>query len=92
MPRNVFCSRLKKNLPGLDAPPFPGARGLEIFETISIEAWRTWQQLQTMLINENHLNVRDKEARNFINKQRDKYLAGEEIDQADGFIPPNQSN
>ena len=45
-----------------------------------------------MLINENHLNVRDKDARKFINEQRDKYLSGEEIDQAEGFIPPDQTN
>ena len=92
MPRTVFCSRLKKKLPGLEAPPFPGERGLEIFETVSIETWTNWQQLQTMLINENHLNVRDKDARKFINEHRDKYLSGEEIDQAEGFVPPDQSN
>ena len=92
MPRTVFCSRLKKELPGLETPPFPGERGLEIFETVSIETWTNWQQLQTMLINENHLNVRDKDARNFINEQRDKYLSGEEIDQAEGFVPPDQTN
>ena len=92
MPRTVFCSRLKKKLPGLEAPPFPGELGLEIFETVSIETWTNWQQLQTMLINENHLNVRDKDARKFINEQRDKYLSGEEIDQAEGFVPPDQSN
>lgn len=92
MPRTVFCSRLKKELPGLETPPFPGERGLEIFETVSIETWTNWQRLQTMLINENHLNVRDKDARKFINEQRDKYLSGEEIDQAEGFVPPDQTN
>ena len=92
MARTVFCSRLKKELPGLETPPFPGERGLEIFETVSIETWTNWQQLQTMLINENHLNVRDKDARKFINEQRDKYLSGEEIDQAEGFVPPDQTN
>ena len=92
MARTVFCSRLKKELPGLEVPPFPGERGLEIFETVSLETWTNWQQLQTMLINENHLNVRDKDARKFINEQRDKYLSGKEIDQAEGFVPPDQTN
>ena len=92
MPRTVFCSGLKNKLAGLEAAPFPGERGLEIFETVSIETWTNWQQLQTMLINENHLNVRDKDARKFINEQRDKYLSGEEIDQAEGFIPPDHTN
>lgn len=88
MAQNVFCKRLQRDLPGLEAPPFPGSRGQEIFVNISAEAWASWQELQTMLINEKHLNLRDKEARKFLNEQRDKYLAGEEIDQADGYISP----
>ena len=59
MAKTVFCIRLQKELPGLDAPPFPGARGQEIFEKVSAEAWAAWQDLQTMLINEKHLNMID---------------------------------
>ncbi|MBC80040.1 MAG: oxidative damage protection protein [Gammaproteobacteria bacterium] len=92
MAKNVFCTRLKKELPGLDAPPFPGARGQEIFEKVSAEAWAAWQDLQTMLINEKHLNMIDKEARKFLAEQRDKFLAGEEVDQAEGYIAPNQES
>ena len=90
MARTVFCTRLKKDLPGLEVPPFPGPRGQEIFESVSAEAWTAWQDLQTMLINEKHLNLRDKEARKFLNEERDKYLAGEEVDQAEGYIAPDQ--
>ena len=89
MTKNVFCARLNKDLPGLETPPFPGARGQEIFETVSAEAWTAWQELQTMLINEKHLNLRDKQARKYLNDQRDKYLSGEEIDRAEGYIAPD---
>jgi Fe-S cluster biosynthesis and repair protein YggX len=92
MAKNVFCTRLKKELPGLDAPPFPGARGQEIFEKVSAKAWAAWQDLQTMLINEKHLNMIDKEARKFLAERRDKFLAGEEVDQAEGYIAPNQES
>ncbi len=92
MAKNVFCTRLKKELPGLDAPPFPGARGQEIFEKVSAEAWAAWQDLQTMPINEKHLNMIDKEARKFLAEQRDKFLAGEEVDQAEGYIAPDQES
>lgn len=92
MAKNVFCTRLKKELPGLDAPPFPGARGQEIFEKVSAKAWAAWQDLQTMLINEKHLNMIDKEARKFLAEQRDKFLAGEEVDQAEGYIAPDQES
>ena len=73
-------------------PPLPGEKGEELMQNYSQTAWDEWIKLQTMLINENHLNVRDKDARKFINEHRDKYLSGEEIDQAEGFIPPDHTN
>ncbi len=85
-----MCKRLGKELPGLEAPPFPGPKGQEIFETVSAEAWQAWQDVQTMLINEKHLNMMDKDARKYLNAQRDKYLAGEEIDQAEGYVAPDE--
>lgn len=87
MTRTVFCQRLQQELPGLDAPPFPGPKGQEVFENISAQAWNEWQDLQTMLINEKHLNMMDKEARRYLNEQRNKYFAGEEIDRAEGYVP-----
>lgn len=91
MTRLVICKRLKQELPGLDAPPFPGPRGREIYETVSARAWQEWQDLQTMLINENQLNMMDRKARSYLNEQRDKYFAGEEIDRAEGYVPPDRA-
>ena len=88
MSRTVHCSRLKQDLPGLPAPPFPGTRGEEIFQTGSAQAWADWQEQQTMLINEKRLNLRDKQARTWLNAQRDRFLAGEAIEQAEGYIAP----
>ena len=87
MSRTVFCKRLQKDLPGLDNPPFPGPAGQEVFENISAQAWQEWQDLQTMLINEKHLNMMDKEARKYLNQQRDLFLSGGEVDRADGYVP-----
>ena len=88
MPQTVFCKLLNKELPGLAAPPFPGPKGQEIFENYSEQAWLSWQEMQTMLINEKHLNMMDKDARKYLNAQRDKFLAGEETDRAEGYIAP----
>lgn len=88
MTRTVNCTRYKEELPGLDAPPFPGPKGQEVFETVSAKAWAEWQQLQTMLINEKNLNMMDKDARKYINEQRDLFLAGEATDRAEGYVPP----
>mgnify|MGYP003983590085 FL=1 len=87
MTRTVLCTRLKEELPGLAAPPFPGPRGQEISETVSDKAWQEWSDLQTMLINEKHLNMMDKEARKYLNTQRDLFLEGSEVDRAEGYVP-----
>lgn len=88
MARSVFCRKYQQQLPGLTQPPFPGPKGEDIFENISQKAWDEWLAQQTMLINEKHLNMMDAEARNYLNEQRSKFLAGEEYDVADGYIPP----
>ena len=87
MARTVHCKLLDKELPALEAPPFPGPKGQEIYEHYSAEAWQKWQDMQTMLINEKHLNMMDKAARKYLNEQRDRYFAGEEIDRAEGYVP-----
>jgi Fe-S cluster biosynthesis and repair protein YggX len=88
MSRTVFCCRLKKDLPGLTEPPFPGARGVDIFDNVSEQAWLEWQHMQTMLINEKHLNLMDKASRKYLNEQRDKFLEGGETDRIEGYSAP----
>ena len=90
MARMVHCKKLGKELEGLDNPPFPGPQGLEIYETTSKQAWQEWLEHQTRLINEKHLNMMDLTARTYLNEQRSKFLAGEKIDEADGYVPPSK--
>ena len=89
MSRTVICRRLKKELPGLDKPPFPGPKGQEVYEDVSVQAWAEWQDLQTMLINEKQLNMMDKEARKYLNEQRDIFLSAGEVDRAEGYVSPD---
>ncbi len=89
MARMVMCKRLKEELPGLDTPPFPGPAGQEVYETVSARAWQEWQDIQTMLINEKHLNMMDKQARKYLNEQRKVFLEGGEVDRAEGYVPEN---
>ena len=88
MSRTVVCRRLKQEMPGLDKPPFPGAKGQDIFEHVSQQAWQDWMEHQTRLINEKHLNMMDMTDRKYLQGQMDKFLAGEEVDQAEGYVPP----
>lgn len=90
MTRMVMCRKYKQELPGLDRPPYPGPKGQEVFNEVSRKAWDEWQKHQTMLINERRLNMMDPEDRRFIQQERDKFLAGEEYAQADGYVPPSE--
>jgi Fe-S cluster biosynthesis and repair protein YggX len=89
MSRTVLCTKYQKELEGLAVPPLPGAKGQEIFETISAKAWQEWLQLQTMLINEKQLNMMDIAARNYLSEQRDKFFNNEEHEHAEGYVPPS---
>ena len=87
MTRMVMCQKLNEELEGLDLPPFPGPKGQQVFENISKQAWQSWMSHQTMLINEKRLNMMDMTHRAYLDEQRDKYFAGGEVDQAEGYIP-----
>ena len=89
MTKTVICSRYKKELPALEQPPLPGPMGERIAKEVSIQAWQEWQALQTMLINEKHLSLMDPEARKYLMGEMDKFLAGEDFDQAEGYVPPS---
>ena len=88
MSRTVFCCRLKQALTGLTAPPCTGARGVDISVNDSEQGWLEWQHMQTMLINEKHVNLMDKASRKYLNEQRDKFLEGGETDRIEGYSAP----
>ena len=89
MSRTVFCQRLNKEAEGLDFQLYPGELGKKIFDNISKEAWAEWQKKQTMLINENKLNMMQPEARTFLEQQMQAYLfEGKEPD-IEGYVPPS---
>ena len=88
MSRSVFCRKYRQELPGLAAPPLPGTAGKDLFENVSARAWREWQQLQTMLINEHHLSMLDPQARGFLREQMRRFLANEDYEQPSGYVPP----
>ena len=90
MARLVNCRLLKQELPGLEFPPFPGADGQSIYDSISKEAWSKWVAHQTILINEKRLNMMDENDRKYLAEQRNRFFNGEDVDQAEGFVAPNE--
>src|SRR5687767_13816881 len=54
-PRIVHCVKLQKDLPGLESPPWPGALGQRIYDNVSAQAWKLWEDRQKMILNEYRL-------------------------------------
>ena len=85
--RTVNCVKLKKEAPGLPAPPVGGELGQRIFEQVSAEAWKMWLEHQKMLVNEYRLNLADRESRKYLLEQTENYFFGEGADVASGYVP-----
>ena len=47
-----------------------------------------WLRHQTMLLNENRLNLADLRARQYLARQMERFFLGEGVDQPTGFVPP----
>ncbi|WP_319240986.1 oxidative damage protection protein [uncultured Propionivibrio sp.] len=88
MARMVKCVKLGREAEGLDLPPYPGELGKRIYQSVSKEAWQQWVRLQTMIINENRLNLADTEHRKYLGEQLEKHFFGEGADQVQGYVPP----
>ena len=88
MTRNVQCVLLKREAPGLDRPPYPGALGQRIFNEVSREAWAAWVRHQTMLINEYRLTPVDPKARKFLEQEMEKFFFGEGSVVPEDYRPP----
>lgn len=89
MTRMVQCTYLKKEAPGLSYAPYPGDLGKRIYTSISAEAFELWKRHQTMLVNENRLNLADARARQYLARQMEQFLFGGEADKPAGFVPPS---
>ena len=75
--RNVFCQKFQKELPGLDAPPWPGELGERIYQNISAEAWKMWEERMKMILNEYRLMPWQKEAQQLVTKHMEDFFFGE---------------
>lgn len=91
MARMVNCSYLKREAQGLDFAPYPGELGKRIYANISKDAWQAWIKHQTMLVNENRLNLADQRARQYLARQMELFLFGEGAEKPAGYVPPDNS-
>ncbi len=91
MTRMVHCVKLGRELEGLERPPYPGELGKRIYENVSKEAWQGWIRYQTMLVNENRLNLADPQARKYLADQMENYFFSEGVQMPPGYTPPKKT-
>ena len=72
--RMVDCIKLQQNLEGLTFRPMPGELGERIYNNVSKTAWQDWLKHQTILINENRLNLADDSSRKYLRGQLEAYF------------------
>ena len=85
--RTVHCVKFQKELPGLDAPPWPGELGQRIYENVSAQAWKLWEERQKMILNEYRLMPWQKEAQELIAQADGGLLLRRERGAAPGYVP-----
>jgi Fe-S cluster biosynthesis and repair protein YggX len=88
--RTVKCVKFQKELPGLDAPPWPGELGQRIFNSVSRDAWKLWEERMTMILNEYRLMPWQKEAQEMMAKFMEDFFFGEGSALPPDFVPPQE--
>ena len=76
MAHMVFCVRNKKEMEGLDEPPFDSEFGQKIFKNVSKAAWAEWVDRQKMLLNEYRLQPWTPQAQQFLVEQMEEFFFG----------------
>jgi Fe-S cluster biosynthesis and repair protein YggX len=84
--RMVHCVKFGKDLPGLKEPPWPGELGQRIFENVSAQAWKLWEERMKMILNEYRLMPWQKEAQDLMAKAMEEFFFGQ-----DAALPPGYS-
>ncbi len=90
MTRMVQCTKLKRLLPGLEKPPFPGPLGERIYQEISRDAWDMWREYQTIVINHYGLNPADPDDRAILREHMIAFLFGTDEELPEEWVPPGQ--
>lgn len=83
----IYCPVLKTKSQRLGAPPINGKLGEEVFNTISKAAWDQWIGVQTMIINENRLNLMNRHDREFIASKLRDFMKGEDVSPPKDYVP-----
>jgi len=85
--RTVMCVKLKKELPALEAPPIPGPVGKRVYEEVSAEAWKLFEEHFIMVTNENRLDLMDDSTNQIFFDQIEQFLFQDTAKPPQGYVP-----
>jgi len=86
--RIVHCRLLKKELPGLDRPPYRNELGQQLYNEVSKEAWQQWLKDSVKFINTYRVDLASTDGQKFMLKQCAIYFKYEEGELAGtAFVP-----
>jgi Fe-S cluster biosynthesis and repair protein YggX len=89
--RTVHCRLLKKDLPGLERPPFRNELGQKIYDEVSKEGWEQWKKDSVKYINTYRVDLASPEGQKFMLKQCAIYFGYEKGEAADtAWTPPKE--
>src|ERR1700728_1446709 len=88
MAHMVFCVRNKKEMEGLDEPPFDSELGQKIYKNVSKVAWDEWLGRQKMLLNEYRLQPWLPQAQQFLVEQMEDFFFGSGSALPSEYVPP----
>ena len=83
----VMCVKLRKELPALENPPIPGPLGKKVYEQVSAEAWKLFEEHFIMVTNENRLDLMDESTNQIFFDQIDQFLFQDKAKPPAGFVP-----
>ncbi|MGE3842035.1 MAG: oxidative damage protection protein [Vicinamibacterales bacterium] len=86
--RMVQCAKFGRTLPGLTEKPWPGALGQRVYDNVSAEAWRMWEERMKMILNEYRLLPWQKEAQDLVARQMEEFFFGENSTPPPDYVPP----
>jgi Fe-S cluster biosynthesis and repair protein YggX len=85
--RTVHCVKFQKDLPGLDEVPWPGELGQRVYDNVSKDAWKLWEERMKMILNEYRLMPWQKEAQEIVAKHMEEFFFGESASLPPGYVP-----
>ena len=83
----VHCVKFQKDMPGLDDVPWPGELGQRVYDNVSKEAWKLWEERMKMILNEYRLMPWQKEAQDLVAKHMEEFFFSESAALPPGYVP-----